>query len=90
MKIKLGGNYQIINDGICLMLQKLGTISDPESVNFGKETANTEGYYPTIETACDGYIRKVIVNSDATTLQQLADEIANIKSEIRKSLGREL
>lgn len=78
MEIKLENNLVLSSDENQLTLRKeIGV--DKE----GKATFKTLGYYSTLEQALEGYLRFKIKTSQATTLQELLNEIKALKHYIK-------
>ena len=89
--IKIDEEYLINSNEKCYTLEKIGTIQDKESKNYGEEVKTIEGYYSTIESALNGYIRektrRYISSSNINTLNDLLSEIQKIDKELKEKFS---
>lgn len=80
--IKIDNEYRINANDNCYSLERLGKVEDENSKNYGKETIITCGYYTTIESALNGYmkrqVRSFIANSKLETIERLEEYIVNL------------
>lgn len=81
--IVIDNEYLINADDSSYRLEIKGTVQDTTSKNYGKETRTVYGYYSTIESALNGYIkaktRKYIAKETENTLDELLKEIKRIE-----------
>ena len=89
--IKIDDEYLINANESCYTLEKISTIEDTNSQNYGKETRTIQGYYTTIESALNGYIkvktRKYISKDTENNMQELLSEIKNLKEYLKETIG---
>ena len=84
MEIKIG-NYVVKSDSMNIWIEKKGTVSDEKSKNFGKETwTRCSGYHYTIDAMLDSFFQQSIRKSEATTMEELRNEIEETKAVIRE------
>lgn len=77
MNIELDKNYRLTSDGERnVVLQKKNE----------KKKYSTVGYYSTVENAFQGYAQKRIIQSDAETIQELLDEIRDLREYLESVL----
>ena len=81
--IKIDDEYLLNANENCYTLERISTIEDTSSPNYGKETKTIQGYYTTIESALNGYIkcqiRKFISKDTKNTFAELIKVIKNLK-----------
>lgn len=89
--VKIDDEYLINANESCYTLEKISTIEDISSQNYGKETRTIQGYYTTIESALNGYIkvktRKYISKDTENNMQELLSEIKNLKEYLKETIG---
>ena len=89
--VKIDDEYIINANESCYTLEKIGTIEDTDSQNYGKEVRTIQGYYTSIENALNGYIkvktRKYISKDTENSLQELLNEITNTRNYIKEKIG---
>lgn len=89
--VKIDDEYIINANESCYTLEKISTIEDTDSQNYGKEVRTIQGYYTSIENALNGYIkvktRKYIAKDTENSLQELLDEIKNTRNYIKEKIG---
>lgn len=89
--VKIDNEYIINANESCYTLEKISTIEDTNSQNYGKETRTIQGYYTTIESALNGYIkvktRKYISKDTENNMQELLSEIKNLKECLKGTIG---
>lgn len=87
--IKINDEYYINAIPTCIVLQRVYTIQDKDSKNYGEEARENLGYYSNIESALDGLLkhetRKFIAKEDINTLQDLKKELTKIEKMIKKA-----
>ena len=75
MNIRIDENWAITSDEYNVILQQRFVNKKEDSKNFGEEYWTNSGFYRTLEDALNGYLTKKIRQSNATTLQEIAQEI---------------
>lgn len=89
--VKIDDEYIINANESCYTLEKISTIEDTDSQNYGKEVRTIQGYYTSIENALNGYIkvktRKYISKDTENSLQELLNEITNTRNYIKEKIG---
>ena len=89
--VKIDDEYLINANESCYTLEKISTIEDTSSQNYGKETRTIQGYYTTIESALNGYIkvktRKYISKDTENNMKELLREIKNLKEYLKETIG---
>ena len=80
MNIKLDDKYSIASDDTQITLNVTATVADGE--NAGKEYTRSVGYYSTLEQALNGYARRLVLASEATTITELRRDLQSIKAQI--------
>ena len=55
--IKIDDEYIINATENCYTLEKISTVQDCESQNYGKETKSIQGYYTSMQNALKGYLK---------------------------------
>lgn len=89
--VKIDDEYLINANESCYTLEKISTIEDTSSQNYGKETRTIQGYYTTIESALNGYIkvktRKYISKDTENNMKELLSEIKNLKEYLKETIG---
>lgn len=89
--VKIDDEYIINANESCFTLERISTIEDTNSQNYGKEVRTIQGYYTSIENALNGYIkvktRKYISKDVENSLQELLNEIKNIENYIQEKIG---
>lgn len=89
--VKIDDEYIINANESCYTLEKISTIEDTDSQNYGKEVRTIQGYYTGIENALNGYIkvktRKYISKDTEDSLQELLNEITNTRNYIKEKIG---
>lgn len=86
--IKIDNEYILNANETCYTLEKISVVQDKESKNYGNEVKTTKGYYSSLESALNGYIRektrKYISKSEMNTLNELLSEISKLKDELKE------
>lgn len=89
--IKIDDEYLINANESCYTLEKISAIEDTNSQNYGKETRTIQGYYTTIESALNGYIkvktRKYISKDTENNMKELLSEIKKLKEYLKETIG---
>lgn len=90
--IILDNKYIITADESNYRLEVKSTVQETTSKNYGKETTTVQGYYSTIESALNGYIkartRKYIAKDTEHTLNELLEEIKLFQDIVRDIFGK--
>lgn len=73
--VRIDENYILNANDSCYTLETINTIQDKESKNYGKETRVIEGYYTSIESALNGYMK-------ARTKEYISSEKENMLNEL--------
>ena len=85
--IVIDDKYRINADENCYRLEIKSTVQETTSKNYGKETRTVQGYYSTIESALNGYIkaktRKYIAKETQNTLDELLEEIREFEKVVK-------
>lgn len=85
MKIHIEGNVFIESDEHQFILKRYGnTYINKE----GEEVQNYTviGYYPTVEQAINSLIKKKLLNSQATTLKELKEDVESIREFVKSKI----
>ena len=82
MDIKLKGNYVITSDNNQFILSKV-LVKQKSS----EEYYSSVGFYGSLEHALNAYTKNVILQSEATSIKELLDELASIKQYLKESIG---
>lgn len=80
MNIKIEGNYYLKSDPRNVIL------TECKVSETGTEYDSVIGYYGTVEEALNGYLKFKTNTSEATTLNQLLNEIGETKKIIKRML----
>ena len=87
-------DYKLTSDGVQIVVQRKHLIDPTNSPKFkeGDDTTKRQEYRNwkycgKVEQALDLVLRQRIMESDATTLKELRDEIISFKQEISRLLG---
>ena len=79
-------NYRIKTlDDRSIGLIETKRVSDPSSKRYGETYERVLGYYSSIESAIEGYIRTVLngPNIEIRSLQELASEVLKIRADLK-------
>jgi len=82
MRIDINDRYRIQSDNVQIMVIKKAKVSKEGSKNIGEETTRIIGYYHTVQQAFKSLVDQEILDSKATSLKELAEEVRAFKSEI--------
>lgn len=85
MNILLEENLKLTNMPLNLVLEKKIISKNKET---GEETEKwvVDGYYTTLGGALKGYLKKSVLESEAKSLEELANEIKRIENNIDKAI----
>ena len=90
--IILDDKYIITADENNYRLEIKNTVQETTSKNYGKEITTVQGYYSTIESALNGYIktrtRKYISQETQNSLDELLKEIKRYEKIIEDNLKK--
>ena len=90
--IILDDKYIITADENNYRLEIKNTIQETTSKNYGKEITTVQGYYSTIESALNGYIkvrtRKYISQETQNSLDELLKEVKRYEKIIEDNLKK--
>lgn len=85
MEIKLENGIVLLSDENQLTLRKEVGLDKKNNITF-----KTLGYYSTLDQALEGYTRFKIKTSQATTLQELINEIKALRNYIKMLANGEI
>lgn len=88
MNIILDDDFVLVSDGMQFILQLRRTVDNEESKNYGNEYVTGVGYYSDLESALKGYVRKKTYKSEATTIDELLQEIRKLNDYIHEIIER--
>ena len=80
MEIKLNGGYVIKSDNIQFTLNKYYISNGTKSK--GKEVLKPVGYYTNLESVFKSYLNKKILDSNATNIEELVEDVKETKKYI--------
>lgn len=97
LNIKISDNYRITSDERQIIIQRKHTVDPTKSPKFDAETMSAEPYEKWTdwkwcgkpEQALDIIARQNVLDSDAASLEQLCNEIALFRREIRRAMGED-
>ena len=84
MNIRIDKDYKLTSDERNVILTKISIGQSGKSK--GKEVESNVGYYGTIEHALNDYLRIKINTSQATSINELKEEIREVKKTIQKMM----
>lgn len=82
MFIQLDEDFRMKNDPNNLILEKRSIVKKEDGAT--KEIWVNDGYYTSINGLLNGYLRKSVIKSSASTLGELANDIKRIEKNIDK------
>ena len=89
--VNIDNEYVINANESCYTLERKSTVQDAESKNYGKETKIVEGYYTSIESTLNGYMkaktRKYISSENENSLKELFEEIKKMENYLKEKFG---
>lgn len=83
MKIHIEDNLYLESDARQYMLKRYSGKLDKE----GNETYSVVGYYPDVNLAINSLIEMKIKESNATTLKELKEDVADIKTYVKEKIN---
>lgn len=92
---KRGATYRLTSDERQIVIQRKHTVDPTKSPAFNPETMSAEireewrdwKFCGKVTQAIEVIARQNVLESDATTLEQLRNEIVEFKREIRRAMG---
>ncbi|WP_144575414.1 hypothetical protein [Bacillus cereus] len=88
MNVQINEDYRLISDKHNVILQeKYEKVDNETKEKTGEYGFKDVGYYPTLEMALKGFVKKVSLNSKATNLKELLEEIKSIRKLISELAG---
>jgi len=95
LSIEVSGKYRITSDEMQIVIQRKHTVDPTKSPNFNAETMSAElrtewrnwKYCGKVTRALDIIAEQDVLDSDATELKLLRNEIVEFKREIRRLMG---
>ena len=95
LSIEISDKYRITSDEMQIVIQRKHTVDPTKAPGFNPETHSAElrtewrnwKYCGRIEVALDIIARQNVLESDATELKLLRNEIVEFKREIRRLMG---
>lgn len=88
MNIAIGKEYVITSDPLNVILNKKFVKKDKDDNIVDENALKPIGYYPNLESACEGLLTKAINSSEAQTVDELLAFIIDTKEEIVRSVGK--
>jgi hypothetical protein len=90
MEILIGKEYKITADPLNIILNKRYVQKDKDQNIVDENAFKVIGYYPDLESACVGLLRKSIHDSDAGHLNELIGFIRQMERDITKAVKSEV
>jgi len=82
VNIRLDATYVLTNDETGLILMR----DEGKVDGKGRPIRESAGFYGHLSDAVDGYIRRRVLKSEATTLDALLAELKGIRAEVKELL----
>ena len=97
LNIEISDKYRITSDELQIIIQRKHTVDPTKSPTFDPKTMSAElrtewrpwKYCGKVAQAIEVIARQNVLESDATTLKELRDEISAFRREINAKLGGE-
>ena len=86
MKIEINDKYRIQSDSVQIMVIQKSVISKPGSKHKGEESTATLGYFRTVQQAFKFLLQQQILDSDATSFEELIEEVERIEKELKQAI----
>ena len=87
--IKIDEEYLINANESCYTLERKTAVKDINSKNYGKQLNEIEGYYTSIDSALNGYLkikmRKYVSKEQENTIQEAIKQLETLKLEVLKN-----
>lgn len=95
LNIEISDKYRITSDEMQIIVQRKHTVDPTKAPNFDatkhssalREEWRNWKYCGKVSQAIEVIVNQNVLESDATTLEQLRSEIASFKREIRRAMG---
>ena len=95
LNIEVSGKYRITSDEMQIVIQRKHTVDPTKAPGFNPEIHSSElrtewrnwKYCGKVEVAIELIARQNVLESDATSLKELRNEIVEFKREIRRLMG---
>lgn len=85
MNIQINEEYKLVSDKYNVILQERYEKEDKQRNKTGEFDYKDIGYYPNVEKALQGLVRKVTLNSKSTSLKELTEEIKALHDTIKEA-----
>lgn len=82
MNIRLKGNLAITTDSNQFILNRVAV-----NKKTSEEYLQGIGFYGSLEQALEAYTKAVILQSDATSVKDLLDELTSVKQYLKEQVG---
>lgn len=76
--VKIDDKYYIDADSNCYILREKYIVQDEKSKKLGEEVFRDKGYYTTVESCLEGYLKQVTrkyIRENGTDLKALLEEV---------------
>lgn len=87
MKVKIENNIYLESDERQFILREYAGKTYTNKKGEEIESSTVIGYYPSVKMAVDSLVKKKLLESNATTLKELSEEVENIGQFIREKLS---
>lgn len=85
MNVQINEDYKLVSDKYNVILQEKYEKEDKQRNKTGKFDYKDIGYYPNVEQALKGFVRKATLNSKASNLKDLTEEIKALHDTIKEA-----
>ncbi|WP_163258382.1 hypothetical protein [Bacillus paranthracis] len=85
MNIQINEDYKLVSDKYNVILQEKYEKEDKQRNKTGQFDYKDVGYYPSVEQALKGFVRKATLNSKASNLKELTEEIRVLHDTIKEA-----
>lgn len=85
MNIQINEDYKLVSDKYNVILQERYEKEDKQRNKTGEFDYKDVGYYPNVEQALKGFVRKATLNSKASSLKELTEEIKALHDTIKEA-----
>ena len=87
MKIQIEGSLYLESDGMQFILKEYtGKQSVNKKTGDSTDLYKTHGYFPTVKSAFEKVVKMKIMDSTATTIGELLEELENIRQYIESKV----
>lgn len=90
MEILIGKEYKITADPLNIILSKRYVQKDKDQNIVDENAFKVIGYYPDIESACNGLLLKSIHESDVKMVEDLKSFVLTMKKQIIAAVRKEV